>query len=328
MDRSVHADDIARALQNMDRAKKNEDDIIEAETALKAASSIGTNTPVTLLIDIRQSLGDLTDAVKVQQDLMRLQMEDSRRMHKESLAFMKELTDAVNKAQISSMSAHTWQPGVRMSVEPEGAQRYYHNGDVITMPAHVMACVLIHLERTASKSMTYPQTGTPDTMVMGLKEWVTVVNAVSKAQSVQTSSSGKLTLPKMSTEEVRYVLGIFASTVESRVVSTKPEHFSDIVSHCPGFTGCMEEIRQRMSKCPGLIGQQRSTSLASLEFPYVKGDALMFHPKPPKVGSKVVFDIALKFTAKQKDSYASYILRDGMAPLAASRAVISLKQEL
>lgn len=325
MDKTVREDDIARAIRNMDRAKRSEVEAAEASTALKVASSMGTNTPITLLVDIRQSMGELTEAVKVQQELTKLQINEDKRMHMESLAFMKELTDVMSKMQVAPMSAYNRPLATRTSVETEVPQRYYHGSDAVSMSAHVIACVLIHLERTASKSMTYTQTGAPDTMVMGLKDWAAVVNAVSKAESTQTPAPGKLVLPKMSSEEVKYVLGTFASTVESRVVSTKPAHFSDICAHCPGVTGCIEEVRLRMSKCPGLIGQQRSISLASLEFPYVKEDALIINPKPPKLGSKVVFDMVLKFTAKQKEAYASYILKDGMIPLNASRAVAALK---
>ena len=63
-DRSVNMDDVARVLAQMDRKKKHDAAASEAAVSAACASAIGSNTPMTLLVDIRQALGDQTKSLE------------------------------------------------------------------------------------------------------------------------------------------------------------------------------------------------------------------------------------------------------------------------
>lgn len=315
MNNTISQDDISHVLMNMDRKKKDERDTAEAYTSSRVTSAIGTNTPMTLLIDIRQSMGELVDAIKTQQEIISHQMQEQQRMHMETIAYIQQLTDAVVKTSAQApvrLPAHD----LRQSIESQVRQDYYHGKDKITTSAHVFACIFIHLERMISRSTSYQGSTALDTTIMELKDWANVVKAVTNAESRQTETQGKLELPKVTSEECKHVLSILASTVPGRGVSSKAEHFSDMAAFCPAVISCTEEIRCRILKCPGLLGQQKSSALMSIEFPYAKDGVILFVKKIPKsLGSRTVLDSVLKLSSKRRDLYAGYILRDLEVPI-------------
>lgn len=323
MNRTVDEDDISRVLMQMDRMKKQRLDDTEATTAAASVSAIGTNTPMTLLVDIRQAISDQSKLITQHQDLVLQQMEESRKMHSETIAYMQEMSELLRRAPVAATS--TYQLPVRTGGSggantPDDAPAvYYHLGDVVSDGPKVMACMLIQLERISSRNMGNTPGMPLDTVAMELKDWVSVVKSIAKAESSTTERTGKLTIPKITSTEAQYVLNIVTSPTKGRNVMCKAEHFNDITTTCPAMTGCMEEIRTRILRCPGLIGMQRARSLASIPFPYVddNGDVIRIEPTKKELGSIVIADRVSKLNVPQKEVYITCILRDNDRPITA-----------
>lgn len=319
MDRTINNDDVARVLAEMDRKKKAEENAEENSIASQAASALGTNTPVTLLMDIRQAISDLTSVVSRQQDYVLQQMEAAERRHKETLAYMQQLSDSIVKLSYqpqSSMPIRSTKPNVATEITESS---YYHGGVEIKNSHQMMACVLIQLERLISRNVPAPDSGSLDTISMDIKEWTAVLRGVCKAESSITSKSGKLALPAISQTESTFVLGVVTAPTHGRNVMCKPDHISEIIHNCPGVAGCIEEVRVRILKCPGLVGYQRALSLASIKFPYVNPDgSLAIVPVSIKeIGSRSVMDKVAALNNPQKELYITQILRDNERPMKA-----------
>lgn len=323
MDRTANQDDITRALLNFDRMKKQQLDNIEADAAAASVSAIGTNTPMTLLVDVRQAITEQTKVLMRTQEIMLQQIEESKRMHSESIAYMQELSELLRRAPTVTP---TYQLPIRggsntpTHASDVAAPVYYHQSDIVNDGPKVMACLLIQLERISSRNMGVTPGMALDTVAMELKDWVSVIKSIAKADSRVTERSGSLTLPKISSTEAQYVLNIVTSPTKGRTIMCKAEHFSDIATNCPAMTGCMEEIRIRILRCPGVIGMQRARSLASIPFPYVddNGDLIRAEPSKKEIGSMVVTDKVMKLNVIQREVYIISILRDGERPMVAA----------
>lgn len=323
MNRTVNNDDISRVLAQMDRMKKDEADIAEATAAAASVSAIGTNTPMTLLIDIRQAIGDQTDVLKRNQQVMIQQMEQSEKMHSESIAYMQELSELLRRTPVATLPHHL---PTRLGTStgnntPEDvAIMYYHQGDVVDTNMKLMACMLIQLERISSRNMGPVAGATLDTVSMELKDWVSVIKSITKADCNVTDKPGKLSLPKITSTEGQYVLNVMTSPTKGRNVMCKGEHFNDIATNCPAMTGCMEEIRIRILRCPGVIGMQRALALASIPFPYIddNGDVIRVDVAKKGLGSSVLADKVSRLNVPQRDVYITCILRDGDRPMIAA----------
>jgi hypothetical protein len=324
MDRTVSQDDITRVLAEMDRKKKKESDDADTMAASESVSAIGTNTPMTLLIDIRQAIGDQTEVLRKNQELMIYQMEEAKRMHTEAIAYMQEMSTLLRQPPMSAVG-----PMQQLSLGPSGQgtintmdngnKKWYHVGTEVDNSNKMMACLLIQLERIASRNMGSRQGSTLDTKAMELKDWVSVIKAVAKAESTVTDREGKLTIPKITSSEGQHVMNIVASPTPGRHVMCKPEHFNDITTNCPGITGCLEEIRIRILKCPGVIGRQRAKALASIPYPYIdeNQDIIQNEVTNKEIGNTIVIGKVDKLNVPQTDIYVSQILKYNQRPMIA-----------
>jgi len=320
----VSQDDITRVLAEMDRKKKKESDDADTLAASESVSAIGTNTPMTLLIDIRQAIGDQTEVLRKNQDLIVYQMEEAKRMHTESIAYMQEMSMLLRQAPISSI-APAQQSSLgsigssRVNIPDSTSKKWYHVGTEVDNSNKMMACLLIQLERIASRNMGSKQGSTLDTKAMELKDWVSVIKAVAKAESTVTDREGKLAIPKITSSEGQYVMNIVASPTPGRHIMCKPEHFNDVTVNCPGITGCLEEIRIRILKCPGVVGRQRARALASIPYPYIdeNQDIIQNEVTNKEIGNAIVIGKVDKLNVPQTEIYVSQILKHNQRPMVA-----------
>lgn len=323
MDRSINKDDVTRVLAEMDRMKKRETDEAEAAAAIESAAAMGTNTPMTLLMDIRQAISDQTDVLRESQKLMVFQMDESKRMHNETIAYMQEISQLARQSPMS-MIPSTSQSFIATTNNsrigtPDDDDKRYHFNTVVDKNHQMMACLLIQLEQMASRNMGTKQGSALDTTSMELKDWVSVVKSAAKAESSITAKEGKLELPKTTSTEGQHVLNIVTSPSPGRHIRCKPEHFNDISVNCPGITGCLEELRLRILKCPGVVGRRRAKVLASIPFPYVNenGDIIQAEVSNKEIGNSIVIGKVEKLNVPQKDIYMSQILKHNQRPMIA-----------
>lgn len=341
MDYTISKDDIGKVLRDFDRKKHREIYQGDADKSKEITSAIGTETPITVLIDIRQTLCEVLsetsrtnqimleclDAVKFMQSKA---AEDTSEMHRQSLAYMQQMTDAINTLKFASSSvssAHT--PSLHSLPVQRSASAFYYRGDKLKTPESVIGCVFLHLNHILSK-MTSEEVGTSDTTLMELTDWSSAVRLLKAADSVTTPNHNKLTLPKLSSDEVTYALNLIASPAPGRATVCKPEHILDLSSNCPTLMSCVEEIRVRAVACPGIISASRCKRLASVSYPFVTSEGtLNITDKDFRVpGSRIVIDMVRSMTIPQKKSYCNLILKECMKPISAANAVLDVSQQI
>lgn len=326
MDRTIQQEDIQEVLRNFDRKKESEKKSNINTEALNISSAIGTETPMTVLIDIRQCICELTDTVKKSNEDAATREERSLQRHMELLAYISGINDTLQKQR--SESHTSIQRGVSLPIHTKQEQReYFYCGDKLSTKNAVMGCVLMQIYNAVVRQMsetTYHQT---DATPMELKHWSTLVTIVAEAESNTTHTNGKLTLPKQNSSECITASELVASTVPGRSTSCTLKHLRRLQEECPSIIAAVNEIIERIIACPGLISSSRSKCLNSLSFPLITRDGTLnvSGNNVQKGATKIVLDIVSSLNVPQRKQYASKVLRDNVKPLVAAKDVEKLK---
>lgn len=319
-DYTIKPEDIEEKIRNLDR-RKHEDAIAKSSNdALAAVSAVGTETPITVLMDIRQILSDISSEMRTNREQQEELLELSRKQHRETLAYMQAICDETRKLQtVPSHVSHErgLYDGMSSGLSSANSEtKYYYRGDEIKTIEAVVGCILLHLDLLISKAIP-PDPTALDTTIMELNDWAGLVRILKLADSNVTSTDGPLKLPSFRSSEVRDVMNIIASPTKGRTVTCKPEHMLEIVSSYPNMAHIVNEVRLRILECPGFISAVRMKRLSSVSFPFVTSDFNMniTDPNPRVAGSRIVADRVKEMKHLHKVKYSNAILRDKMRPM-------------
>ena len=137
-DRTLPTHNIQEGLKNFDRKKESQRrDDANAE-ALNISSAIGTETPMTVLIDIRQCICELTNVIRKSNEDAALREEDASRRHNEVLAYISDIGDTLRKHRPESQG-HTVGASRAQTPSKQEQREYYYGGDKLSTKNAVVA---------------------------------------------------------------------------------------------------------------------------------------------------------------------------------------------
>ena len=337
MDETIKPEDIASVLKQFDRQKESEQYSTASSNAREVVSSIGTDTPLTVLLDIRHIMTELCTEIRKRNErddemsqlmfkFVRQQKESDDQRHREMLAFMNKLSKSgvhVPTPLPPSVSAQMKSLSISDSND-----KYYYKGDEIKTSQAIIGCFLLHLDLIVSRNLPVSN-DTSDTVVMELKDWSSAVTILREAESNNTPSTGILTLPKKTSEEAIQTLDVIASPISGRSVVCKTEHIQSLILNCPTISNCVEEIRQRALLCPGIISSSRLRNLSALDFPYVTREGVLniVNTAPKPRGSNILHEKIKQMNAHQKKIYAQLVLANGHKSIIAATTALECKTD-
>jgi len=335
MENNILPEKIAEALKQFDRQKQSEEYHTVSNNAREIVSAIGTDTPTTILLDIRHILSEINTAIARQNqksdemiqfilETMKIQERSTEQRHNEMLAFMNKVSDSTNRGHISQSPSVSSQMKSLSMTESDG--RYYYKGDEIKTNQAVVACFLMHLDLMISRTITMSNDIT-DTSIMELKDWSSAVTILREIDSYITPNRGILSIPKKTSVECTNALDIIASPVPGRTVTCKTEHIKSLIATCPTIANCVEEIRLRAIACPGIIPSSRLRRLSAISFPYVRRDDMLniTEHSPKFIGSTVLHESVRQMNTQQRKIYAQLVLGSSIKPMIASTTASNCK---
>ncbi len=322
MDSRVRQEDINETLRKFDRKKDSDRRERTGIDALAVASAIGTETPMTLLADIRRCICELTDTVRKSNEETRLREENSVQRHSEVLAFMSEMNETLRKHQTGMYTPTSARTPTSTGGKQE-QREYFYGGDKLSTKNAVVGCALMQIYNVAVRQISGSGYHQIDATPMELKHWSTLVAIVVEADSNVTRTKGKPVLPKQTSLESVTASELIASTVEGRNTSCKLEHLHRLQDECPSIAAAVSEIVERITACPGLISPSRFKCLASMSFPFIARDGTLniSSVTEQKGVTKVILDTVSKLNVIQKKQYAVRVLRDNVRPLVAAKEI-------
>lgn len=304
------------AVADMDRRKVNEDVSFAAKSALEAAAAVGTETPMVILTDIRRCIVELTEVVRHNGELEAERETRTEKRHQELIATLQQMVTATQ-----SSTPFSYRPQSRASMSNAGEKReFYHHDITISTGAQVVAVILIQMDAVMQNSGQLPDQGSKDAVILDLKGWSGPVTKVAAVESPNTKNRVKLSLPKLSQSETTIALEMVSSTVQGRTQPFNVSRLMELQQSCPSVVGIVEEVRQRLIRCPGIIPEGRRERMGYLRFPYVTkdGDLNVSRVANDYVSAgPFVIDSVPKLKDASKKFYVSEVLEKGTAPIMA-----------
>lgn len=320
MDNTINREDISNALKQFDRKKDSEYIHSLADKSRQISSALGTDTPITVLNDIRSMMQDiqkeLRDYTRRNDNMIEIMMHsfadiksDNNDRHAEIMAYIEKMSTKGLTTSVIPLRAE----------KITSSDKFYYKGDEIKTAPGVIACMLIHLNIMISKEID-TSNDISDITPMEFKHWVSAVSILREVDSRKTPNLGVINLPKKTSDEAITALNIIASTVQGRTVVCLIDHLRRLINECPSIVKFTDEIRRRAMLCPGVIGSSRLRCLTAISFPYLTNEGALniTTRNPPITGSAIVLSNVRSMKADQKKIYATCILRNGKSPMPAS----------
>jgi hypothetical protein len=307
------------ALLDMDRRKVQDEVTSAAKSGLDAAANVGTETPMVILRDIRRCIVDLSELIRQREMVEQEREVQVERRHNEMIATLQRISVQASAGSVGPRTSMS-RDSIGSVNGPEDERFFYHYHTKIRTGPQIVSLILMQLDKVLENSGQLPNEANTDAVILDIKGWSSSVIKIAAAESGVTANKSKLELPKLSQQETTEALNIVSSTTQGR---GQPFRVSDVLrlqESSSGLMGVVEEVRQRIMKCPGVIPEGRRTRMAYLKWPYTtrEGDLNvgMIFEGFVRAGP-VVTDGIPKLKDDAKKFYISEVLGKGTVPILA-----------
>lgn len=321
MDNTIPKSDYEKVLRNFDRKKNGESATEANERSRDIVSSIGTESPLTVLIDIRQimcntesSISALSENVRSLATLLQTESARQQERHEQTLAFMHSIASKLESVPQPRASMSVSDMSI-MSPTP-GKQTYYFRGDEIKSPESLIGCVLMHLEQHTAR-LTEVEPSFNDTTVTEFTNWGSAVRVL------KGDGADKINVMPLKSFDATTALEIVASPMKGRPVSCRIEQINDLCNRCPNIMSQVEEFRKRLIRCPGIVNTRKMLVLAQLSYPYVTTEGVLnVRREAVEVkASQNVVNLVKSLNQPQRSRYVLSILK-GDKPIVAANGAL------
>ena len=310
---------LQEAIRDMDRRKVQDEVDTAAKSGLDAAASIGTETPMVVLRDIRRCITDLEEVMREKEHMEQEREKRREERHVELIATLQRMTIQTPSAGGGSRNSVSRDSIGSMSTIGE-KRIFYHYDTKITTGAQIVAAVLMQFDKLLQNSGQLPHTEGSDAAILDLKGWSSPILKVVAVESSVTVTRTKVDLPKPTQQESITTLEIVSSTIQGRAPPFRVADAFRLQQECVGLMGIVEEVRQRLIRCPGILPDGRRERLAHLRFPYITRDEdlnISMAGEGFARASPVVTDSVPKWKDDAKRAYISEVLGKGTKPIIA-----------
>lgn len=310
---------LQEAIRDMDRRKVQDDVDSAAKSGLDAAASIGTETPLVILRDIRKCIMDL-EGVTRERELVEQEREKRREeRHVELIATLQRMAMSSNTG--GSVSRHSMsRDSIGSSTTIADERKFYWHDTAINTGAQIVAAVLMQFDKLLRNSGQLPNISSSDSVIMDLKAWSSCILKIAAVESVVTNTRTKVSLPKPKQQESITAMEITSSTTQGRDQPFRMKEASRLQQECVGLMGIVEEVRQRLIRCPGILPDSRRERLAYLSFPYITRDEdlnISMVCEGFARASPIIVETVPKWKEDSKKTYISEVLGNGTKPIIA-----------
>ena len=274
-----------------------------ADVGSKISSTIGTETPVTILADTRNVQGKILDAIVSLKNAVENSEANAERRHREMCTIMLGLVQSSKERELQQVRHQS--SGI--ASRSMGKDTYYYGSMIISTGTHVVACILMHLDIMTASHVKFKKLQASDTTFMDLKDWY---NITSYALNADKSSKVGLRIPKPTDEDFKCACKLTASLTPGRRPICDTSHLQLMLSECPGILNTVEWTRRALVRCKGVLSPERECRISHVSHPFVTAEDTLNVPEVKKLiltRREYHLDIA-DLKATQKKEYMNLIL--------------------
>lgn len=274
-----------------------------------ASSAMGTETPVGILAELRESqermLGVMKDAVAVIEE--RERREEQR--HRELCTILLGSTLNGGSKTTPERSTNT---GNMQQFQSHGKLQSYYGSTVLTSGVHVVSCVMMHLDSILSQHPHFRKIQSTDKTFMDIKDWYSTCSNLVNADK---NSKAGLRVPKPGDNDFKSACRIIASPVQGRRPACDASHIADLVLHSPELMNTVEWVRGALLRCTGCLSPERQCRFRSIHHPFVNEDSELDVARTAKLTmpTRVKHQEILDMKSTQRKVYMNLILEHSYA---------------
>lgn len=278
---------------------------VQADKARGVASALGTETPATVLPDIRDVNARMLCMLE---EMRNLQIETERNAatrHKEMCVL---LTGVLNSGPKLGDAHTSYSPATAAT---NGKEQYYYGSTSISSGVHVVACVAMHMDILLSEHPQFQFIQSTDNTFMDMKDWY---NLTSYALNADKSSKAGLRIPKPSDEDFKAVCRMLAASAAGRRPRCQVSNLSTLLAEAPGVMNTVEWVRSAIIRCKGVLSPEREFRFRHVSHPFINEDMdLQLAPqKVKKLPNRSFHRGVCELKITQKKEYMNLILERDM----------------
>jgi hypothetical protein len=272
----------------------------------EVSSSIGSETPLSVLTEIRESQGRAVEELKsISQALVEADKKTEER-HREMCTLLLGLSGMGMAPDASPTGTGAAQP-------PSGAPKYYYGSNLIKDGTYLMACILMHIDKILSSHPTFKKIGNTDSTFLDVKDWYVICSSVLNADK---SAKAGLRLPKPTDEDFRGAARIVASTVPGRRPECDSAQLALLLTVCGSGMTTVEWMRSATLRCSGVLSPERTCRFRLTEHPFVTEDGELLVKEVVKLQLPVrkIHQEVMAMKVTKRKEYMRLILENSMKP--------------
>lgn len=314
-------DDLRRRLQGVsDKVSLNKNSS-SAEAYRSISSSIGTETPLGVLVEIREGQSRLLESLKALNDTHREKEANDQRRHEQMCTILLSIAERGGETH----HVTTVGPSTSFSTnQPSQKMCNYYGGYAISSGTYLIACILLHIDNMLQAHPRFKKIQSSDSTHMDVKDWYNVCTTVFNGDK---QSKAGLRMPKPGDEDFREAVRMVASPVSGRRPTCDTSHLKLLLSKCPAIMTTVEWMRTAMLKCTGLISPERSCRFRLIKHPFVTEESELSVQESPtlRMPNRWFHQDVVNMKATPRKEYVKLVLQESMRP-AEAIGIVKIKQ--
>ena len=293
-----------------------------AEAHRAVSSSMGSETPLGVLMEIREGQARLLEEIK---GLVEVHKEAELRngeRHRELCTVLLGIAESGNGTTSTrgiTLPAHHSDGATGLRNES------FYGSHSIANGTYLIGCIMMHMDSMLQAHTKFRRVQSSDSTFMDVKDWYTMCGS---ALNADKRSKAGLRIPRPTDEDFRTACRMVASPVKGRRPSCDPSHLSLLLSSCPALMTTVEWMRVALLKCTGVLSPERTCRFRLFKHPFVNegSELLVENVSTLKLPNKWMHQDVTNMKATARKEYMRLILEDSLKPMDAI-GMVKVKQE-
>lgn len=313
--------DLKRRIQNVSDNISLSKNSGAAEAYRSISSSIGTETPLGVLTEIREGQSRILESIKDLSDTYKEIETSNQRRHQEMCTILLGIAERDrNASQVVTKTSSVTLP----SLSSPSRGNYYYGSHSISNGNYLIACILMHIDSMLHDHPRFKKLQNTDSTHMDVKDWYNICTAIFNADK---QSKVGLRIPKPTDDDFREAVVMVASSVSGRKPACDASHLTLLLSKCPAMMATVEWTRTAILKCTGLLSPERTCRLRLIKYPFVteESELLIETAATLKMPNRWFHQDVLNMKATPKKEYIRLVLEESVKPVDAI-GMVKVKQ--
>jgi hypothetical protein len=282
-----------------------------AETHRLVSSSIGSETPLGVLTEIREGQSRLLQELKALAEIQRETEARREERHREVCTILLGIAEP-SRTYASEGTRASNVPHQSVSLGSDG--KSFYGSHSIANGTYLVACILMHMDSMLQAHPKFKKIQTSDSTFLDVKDWYTMCGS---ALNADKNSKAGLRVPKPVDEDFRAACRVVASPVRGRRPTCDSSHIPLLLAGCPAIMTTVEWTRVALLRCAGVLSPERTCRFRLFKHPFVNdvSELLVEDTSTLKLPNRWMHQDVLNMKSTVRKEYMRLVLEESLKPM-------------